>query len=311
MNIQKSLYQLDWKIKRLVHRKSGYNGQKYYCGKQVWGVEETNKFISDSIIKAEPFMVGRFGSSELDAVRTVNEKNDGFDYNPQKQLHTLCYNAGFFPEEKKYLLEYASIMRESTREADLMGIWNLMFEDYEIRKYGNNPNICRLEAIEPFFCDNPWTESLLHKKVLVIHPFSETIKLQYSKREKLFMNKNILPEFELITQKSVQTIADNKDDRFNTWFDALEYMYTKAISTEFDVAIIGCGAYGFPLAAKLKSAGKIAIHMGGATQCLFGIRGKRWENNRKYIDEGLINSSWIRPIEQPQNYKDIEDGCYW
>ena len=46
---------------------------------------------------------------------------------------------------------------------------------------------------------------------------------------------------------------------------------------DFDVAIIGCGAYGFPLAAKLKQAGKQAIHLAGATQLLFGIKGKRWE----------------------------------
>ena len=45
----------------------------------------------------------------------------------------------------------------------------------------------------------------------------------------------------------------------------------------FDVAIIGCGAYGMPLAAMLKQAGKQAIHLGGATQLLFGIKGKRWE----------------------------------
>ena len=42
---------------------------------------------------------------------------------------------------------------------------------------------------------------------------------------------------------------------------------------DFDVALIGCGAYGFPLAAKLKTAGKQAIHLGGVLQALFGIKG--------------------------------------
>ena len=53
-------------------------------------------------------------------------------------------------------------------------------------------------------------------------------------------------------------------------------MYTEAVKIDFDTAIIGCGAYGFPLAAKLKAAGKQAFHMGGATQLLFGIKGSRW-----------------------------------
>ena len=44
---------------------------------------------------------------------------------------------------------------------------------------------------------------------------------------------------------------------------------------EFDVAIIGCGAYGLPLAVEAKRMGKQAIHMGGATQVLFGIKVNR------------------------------------
>ena len=108
-------------------------------------------------------------------------------------------------------------------------------------------------------------------------------------------------------QRAVQTIAGNKDPRFNNWFEALDLMYNEAMSKDFDVAIIGCGAYGFPLAAKLKAAGKIAIHMGGATQYLFGVTGARWGKSK------LVNENWIRPFpeERPEGYKTVEDGCYW
>lgn len=68
----------------------------------------------------------------------------------------------------------------------------------------------------------------------------------------------------------MQTIADSRDERFSDWFEALEHMYSEAMKEDFDVAIIGCGAYGFPLAAKIKKAGKIGIHLGGAAQLLFG-----------------------------------------
>lgn len=43
-------------------------------------------------------------------------------------------------------------------------------------------------------------------KVLVIHPFEDTIKSQYQKREKLFPGTDILPEFELKTLKAVREI---------------------------------------------------------------------------------------------------------
>ena len=121
---------------------------------------------------------------------------------------------------------------------------------------------------------------LLHcreKKVLVIHPFEKSIQEQYKKRVMIFPNSQILPEFELKTLKAVQTLCGEQDERFETWFDALDYMYEQALNIDFDVAIIGCGAYGMPLASKLKNAGKQAIHLGGATQLLFGIKGYRWE----------------------------------
>lgn len=170
--------------------------------------------------------------------------------------------------------------------------------------------LCFLTSLEPFFADEPWTLALQGKNVLVIHPFDQSIEAQYRRRTKLF-NRPILPDFNLITQRAVQTIAGNKDERFETWFDALEYMYNTAMRKEFDVAILGCGAYGFPLAAKLKRAGKVAIHLGGVTQLIFGIRGARWEQWPEYLD--LMTEAWVRPLnsEAPNNSQSVEGGCYW
>ena len=159
--------------------------------------------------------------------------------------------------------------------------------------------------------ETPFTLSLKNKKVLVIHPFAKTIQDQYKKRELLFENPNVLPEFELKTLKAVQTIAGERDERFNDWFEALDYMCDEALKVDFEVAIIGCGAYGFPLAAKLKQAGKIAIHMGGVTQMLFGIKGGRWDIYPEASK--LYNKHWVRPSAQevPKNAKIVEDSCYW
>jgi hypothetical protein len=102
-----------------------------------------------------------------------------------------------------------------------------------------------------------------------------------------------------------------KDDRFEDWFQALDYMTEEALKKDFDVAIIGCGAYGFPLAARLKEAGKQVIHMGGATQLLFGIRGNRWDAKEEY--QALINDAWCRPAEneKPKSAGKVENQCYW
>ena len=80
---------------------------------------------------------------------------------------------------------------------------------------------------------------------------------------------------------------------------------------DFDIAIIGCGAYAFPLGAYVKKLGKKAIVLAGATQILFGIKGRRWDNHP--VISKLYNEYWVRPKEneKPKQYSRIEGGCYW
>lgn len=150
------------------------------------------------------------------------------------------------------------------------------------------------------------------KKVLVIHPFIESIQSQYKNRKKIFDDYQVLSDFELILYKPVQSIAGNyKELPYDDWFDALENMKNEISKIDFDIAIIGCGAYGMPLAYYVKKMGKKAVHLGGATQLLFGIIGKRWEEEYNLGD--LTNKYWVRPklSEKPKNFDRIENGCYW
>ena len=155
-----------------------------------------------------------------------------------------------------------------------------------------------------------WAHILEGHKVLVVHPFTDTIKRQYeNNREKIFPGTNALPKFDLKCVKAVQTIADEKDSRFETWFDALDYMTEEIAKQDFDVCLIGCGAYGFQLASRVKRMGKIAVHMGGSLQTLFGIKGGRWDV--QYSD--MYNEYWVYPSEEetPAGFEKVEGGCYW
>ena len=185
-----------------------------------------------------------------------------------------------------------------------------------MNKYGDKQlKTTYLLDLEPWSSpEKPWSAALRGKKVLIIHPFTDTIQSQYQKRQEIFPGTDILPEFELKTLKAVQTVAGEKDDRFATWFDALDWMYEEALKIDFDVAIIGCGAYGFPLAAKLKEAGKQAIHLAGATQLMFGIKGKRWEENDAFAYvQKFFNDAWVYPSDKdrPKQASKVENGCYW
>lgn len=257
-------------------------------------------------------MVARLGSVELNTI-VRNEKKCCKNAKAKEAFHQLNINAGFFPEDENLLGQYCNTMFESCAEVDLLGVWSNEMEDYVVEQYCSHAKLCRLKDLEPWNFSNPWSEALEGKKVLVIHPFENTIKRQYlEKREEIFRDSKILPQFKAVhTVKAVQTIAGEKDARFHDWFEALQWMYEEAMKYDFDIAIIGCGAYGLPLAAMLKQSGKQAIHLGGATQLLFGIKGKRWDEmpavNRWY------NDAWTRPQaeEQPQNKNMVEEGCYW
>jgi hypothetical protein len=166
--------------------------------------------------------------------------------------------------------------------------------------------------LEPYFHREPWSEALRGLRVLVIHPFEKSIRSQYEKRKQLFKDPRVLPDFELHTFPSVQSIG-GECSRFADWFQALEWMEQQIAAIEFDVALIGAGAYGMPLAAFIKrDLGRKAVHLGGATQILFGIKGRRWDDRPAY-SQGLYNQDWTRPMEEetPAKAGNIEGGCYW
>jgi hypothetical protein len=168
-----------------------------------------------------------------------------------------------------------------------------------------------LESLEPYYHTEPWSKALQGKRVLVVHPFAESISEQYEKRRgTLFKNEDVLPEFRLHTLKAVQSIA-GEPTRFATWFEALESMKSSMDSIDYDICIIGAGAYGLPLAAHAKRSGKQAVHMGGAVQILFGIKGRRWDEDE--IVSSFYNDTWVRPkvSETPHAHNTVEDGCYW
>ena len=63
-----------------------------------------------------------------------------------------------------------------------------------------------------------------------------------------------------------------------SWFDAYRCKCDEIANTNFDICLIGAGAYGLLLASFVKQLGKKAIYMGGMIQILFGIKRKRWED---------------------------------
>lgn len=282
-------------------------------GKPVLSTASTNELIAKLIESGKPFMAGRLGATELSAIKTFD-----FAYKSKydKQMLYLKKWSGFFPSTASAGKQFSQTMLSLIPQADLIAVWRMPFYGYYLKRYANpDVQLTYLTDFEPWYHpSDPWSAALIGKKVLVVHPFAKTIVQQYQKRELLFKGTDILPAFELKTLQAVQTVAGATDDRFVTWFDALSWMEQEALKIDFDIAIIGCGAYGFPLAARLKIAGKQAIHLAGATQLLFGIRGRRWDNNPYYrYVQMFFNDAWRHPSseDRPEHADQVERACYW
>jgi hypothetical protein len=295
------------------------------CFRESLSSQQANEYLGSLIKSQKPFMVARFGSVELSIVKkyrkmkTLSHREKFMDFfltwewsygwlgGSIKQIER---NAGFFPVNPKNLNRFSQIMIESMHNVDLLGSW-VPGEAYFNAEF-DQAQVCDLTDIDPFRQKNPWSQHLKDKKVLVIHPFANSIQNQYEMhREKIFQDPLVLPEFQLMTLPAVQSIAGNRPPNYPNWFMALDDMYEKAVAKDAEIIILGCGAYGFPLASKLKAAGKQVIHLGGATQLLFGIKGKRWDNNPPTA--ALYNEYWTRPSPQeyPPGGSKVEGGCYW
>lgn len=285
--------------------------------------DEVQDYISELLGNDRPVMIARFGSTELTAMegyRCAITPSNAIKYVTKRIEHIGYANyiaknmwelSGFFPSNEKTLDRFCEMMIGLIPDVDVLGSWRYqehLFAD-ELEKAVKVP----MPDLEPYYFDNPWTPALEGKKVLVIHPFEDTIRKQHEagRYEHLFTDLRLTPNYELQTLKAVQSIAGNKPERFDDWFQALDWMKDEIDKRDFDIAIIGCGAYGFPLAAHVKQIGKKAIHLGGAVQNLFGIRSRGMENDAKFAQ--MMNEYWVRPSEEetPKGFEKVEDGLYW
>ena len=293
-----------------------------------------NQLIYSLLVSDDPCMISRLGSTETSIILNYLSIVDKSPFWKKYIRYVttdigmpiwddMCLKycerySGIFPAKKDLLAGFSKQYLNDMQVMDLIGSFQYG-EKY--LPLSHSMQYVHLECLYPFFVDNPWTKALEGKKVLVIHPFEHTIRRQYDNRKLLFNNENVLPDFELKIIRAVQTLG-GADTRFKDWFEALHYMEKQVDGTDFDICLLGCGAYGLPLAAYIKRMGKKAVHIGGGLQLMFGIKGKRWDNNAYHwkdlpqLDTNysqLYNEYWVRANENetPTTAQKVEGACYW
>lgn len=284
-----------------------------FIGTPILDPQSGNDRIAELLMAGKPRALGKMGASELGGLRRFERKRDlsGICRSWGSHRKRLNLNAGVYPEDDATLSRFCPSYGQTLGELDLLAVWFHRGERRLVTKFAPQATLASLTALEPFYHQRPWSRCLAGKRVLVISPFSETIKSQYARRAEVWRNKpDVLPAFELDTLRCPLS-AVLVTPVFFDWFTALEAMQQEMDRRSYDVLIVGAGAWSLALVAHAKRRGKWAIHLGGATQLLFGIRGGRWDDNS--FLQTMYNEAWVRPGpgDRPESLGKIENGCYW
>jgi hypothetical protein len=311
-----------YRVKKIIDRygiTSDHYGNRY-----IYTGEPGNQVILKTLKQGKPCFITRFGGTELRTVAYFVEHNQE-DHVTFSEIikRDMKVMSGFFSPSDEQLTRFSCETINMIQEMDVVGIfhYHMPIERELLDRYGPRAAFVTLGCIGDYvgLSKDPWTQYLKGKRVLVIHPFGETIRQQYAKRHLLFQDERHLPDFELDVMSPVQGLGDARGVHgFKDWFEALEGMYREIDQRTFDVALIGAGAYGMFLGHYVKKSGRQAVHIGGATQLLFGIRGRRWEETYDPdFGRALFNEHWVRPSaeETPQELTEFEKlegiAAYW
>jgi hypothetical protein len=232
-----------------------------------------------------------------------------------KRFKQLCNNAGVYPKSKEIFNFFCQEHINSLNKLDIFSVWgkpNAWIES----NYTDKKEITFVSGDASF----PWLDSrdgvteagwgiaFAGKRVLVVSPFIDSIKIQVPKLNKIFEG---IPIPEIAFQYLRAPLSQGGKDDGKSYKFHLLTLKNQIKLFDFDIALVSAGAYSLPLAAYAKDLGKIGIHAGGALQLFFGITGKRYDDYA--IVRKFINPEWKRPFEheRPPNWRTIEDGCYW
>jgi hypothetical protein len=270
----------------------------------MFSAEQSHQATISALQTKTSFAVGKLGANECNTLyRHIN--------NIPMLVPELETVAGVFPLTPEITNGFSKMYLEDLKEINILLSWAKDWGEDQILNYigFNNNKTDSFKGIEPFFIENNWTNYLGGKKVLVVSSHINSIEHQYPNLSKIWNGKLFKDKFELYLLKS--PFQPQFEQYHNSWFETLDWLKANLKEIDFDVMLVGAGAYSLPLVAEAKRLGKVGIHLGGAIQLLFGINGKRWDSSFDF--QNLFNEYWIRPLKEdtPASKEIVEGGCYW
>ena len=289
----------------------------------VKSLETSNETIIRLLNGSNKFFIARLGIGDEThiTVHYLRNKRVTAEYlAPQINLNGIYSKTNNLRDYEAFCLSYdRAIANCDVLASFTFNSRNIIGIQQFFAKRHNLPQI-HSKALEPFYCCmsniKPWSHYLLGKKVLIVNPFTESMKRQLAAGFQIFKDPSkriFLDGQEFVFYKSYQTIAGNH--LHSSWRETFSLMCNDIRKLNFDIALLGCGGYGLPLCNFIKSdLNKSAIYVGGGLQLLFGVMGNRWAARPEWqeiIRENGCKFVKPSPDEAVPNKESIEGGCYW
>ena len=291
-------------------------------GPAIYSIEEGGRMLLERIRIGIPFTAGKLGTSELEAL--LYYKSHGNGVFPLQIQKNMKINAGLFGSAS-CIKEWCVYMLEHLGMMDEIVLWSPglpVQERYFIREHC--PNIhtyLPLRALEPFYqteAANRW--SLAVRSFCVVTPFVSSIEGQWSRRDALFPYPLFGDaEFKGCVRVGYSPLICGVGEPCSWsqqvleggWFSAVLAVVDECVAKAADFVFVGAGALSLPICFELKKRGISAIHTGGGTQIIFGVKGRRWLSHG--VISGFFNAEWTTPLaaEVPSGFQRIEEGCYF
>jgi hypothetical protein len=293
-----------------------------FAAKNAYNVKTSKDMISTILKSDAPALFSRFGTTEAELCLAIN-KGEATPPIPEfsTKVENLWRLSGVFPKTIEAIFEFFEVYSLAAREIDFCGVRNssLEFSYWKLEEqmqiqFSPQSEIIDIEALSPSYDSSDWTVALMGKKVLLVHPFEKTLQTQLEKIRLSPEKFPWLPECEFLVLRAPQTLsADFPPDAGKSWLKVLRELESQVANLDFDIALIGCGAYGLPLGAAIKTMGRKAVHVGGALQLFFAIKGRRWEEEilSTIPKEHMDVWSWPEADDVPDSAYDVEGGAYW
>ncbi len=230
-------------------------------------------------------------------------------YEAALSRHALL-NSGLFPARPEFLLQWARSYATALQSLDCVGLFgqHREMEAEIVGAYRLTSTLVAFQDQEPDRSspddgENCYLPSLRGRRLLLVSPFASLLKERATRATfEATWSKTGKPWFGPASVEAIEFpygFEPRTWEKYPTVLDLLAEIESRIAGCDFDVALIGAGGLGIPLAASVRRLGRVGISLGGHIQPLFGVLGARWRDDAAWR-ERYINDAWI---DMPERYR--------